>query len=464
MTPETEQRFLAALYERLWKSITHLPNAAQKEVFDSKATFIHLSKGHVLNPSDFVNLINPKNPNGNLRSSELFSRMLDILPEIKADYTPSSHRVSVVYQQLLEGAIDSSVPSDSNLEENSNRAYNFLYTTTVVQDHTGQEITLPIPSPIAQAYDNNKLYYTQAVSNYQTAYLNYDLRDRQQQREWVANAPLLELAINQSYNQWRREGAAQVEQARSVLETANDSKTKSALNSTLQNLVREALETMNSSALVSVNGKEEPWYLSYALPTNWADLSGNRNFSYLKLSSSFLKDSESLRFRDFGGGQLWSNGLWSVEESSGSNNSLVHHHLDADEIELSARIGITRFERPWLNSLALRTAKQLTGTIGYETTATSVLIPTAFITAHDIQIKGNFTLKDREYLEKSLNSSTRIGLGPIRLSGQYSHSLSTETFHSTEDGGTIIVPGLHVLAWISEISPPDLLFSSSSAL
>jgi len=464
MTPETEQRFLAALYERLWKSITHRPSTAQQEVFDSKATFMHLSKGHVLNPSDFVNLINPRNPNGDLRSSELFSTMIDVIPEIKAGYNPSLNRVSVVYRQLLEGATNSSVPSDPDLKEVYNRAYNFLYTTTVVRDHTDQEITLPIPSPIAQTYESKKLAYTQAVSNYQTAYLNYDLKNPQQQREWVANAPLLELAMNQAYNQWRREGAAQVEQARSILETANDSKAKSALNSTLQNLVREALQTMNSSALASINNNEQPWYLSYALPTNWADLSGNRNFSYLKISSSFLKDSESLRFRNFGGGQLWSEGLWSMEESFDSNNSLVHHHLDAEEIELSAKIGITCFERPWLNSFALRTAKQLTDVIGQETTGASVLIPTAFLTAHDIQIKGNFTSKDREHLEKTLNSSTTIGLGPIRLSGQYSHSLSTETFHSTEDGGTITVPGLHVLAWISEIVPPDLSISSPSVL
>ncbi len=462
MTPETEQRFLEALYERLWQTITYRPPTVQEEVFDSTTMLVHLSKGNVLDPADFVNLITPRNPNGDLRSTELFSRMVDVIPEIKADYIPSSNRVSTVYRQLLEGGTDSNVPSDPNPEEIYNRAYNFLYTSTVVQDHTGQEITLHIPSSIAQVYESNKLAYIQAVSNYQTAYLNYDLRDPRQQREWVASAPLLELAINQAYNKWRRGGAAQVEQAQSVLKTAKDSKAKSAINFTLQNLVKDALQTMNASAFASVSDHEEPWYLSYALPTNWADLSANTSLSYLKLSNFFLQESENLRFRNFGGGQLWSDGLWSVEDFSASNVSLVHHHVEADEIDLSARLGIARFYRPWFNSLALKIAKQLADAIDQETTATSVLIPTAFITAHDIQIKGDFTSKDKEYLEQSFNGSRNIDLGPIRLSGQYSHSLSAETFHSTKDNEIITVPGIHILAWISEIVPPDISISSPS--
>jgi hypothetical protein len=456
MTPEKEKLFLSALYDRLWQAITYSPKSNQPAPFDKATIFIHLSKGEVLNPTSFINLVSPINPNGDLRATELFSKMVDVIPDITANYTPSSNRVSTIYRQLLEGAIDSSPPVDSIPEEAYNRAFTFLYTDMVTRDYTGQEVTLYIPSPVSQMYENNKLAYTQALSNYRTAYLNYDLSNPRQQREWLANAPLLELAINQAYNKWRREGAAQVEQARSVLEMISDSRAKSEVNLTLQNLVKEALETINVSIFGSAIENAESWYLSYALPSNWVSLSGNTSSSHLKLSSSLLTEGESLKFKGFGGEQSWSDGLWSVEESSTGNTNLVNYHVEANEIELSANIGVTRIYRPWLNLLALKRVKQLAKAIDQETTIPSVLIPTAFITACNVRIKGDFTSKDREHLEQSFSAAKSVSLGAIRLSGKYSHSLSTELFHATEDSATIIVPGLHILAWVSEVVPPGM--------
>jgi hypothetical protein len=448
MTPEQEKHFIAALYERLWQIIIYKPNSTQQEAFDHEKIFLHLSKGEALNPADFMNLLTPRNPTGDLRASELFSRMVDVIPEIKADYNPSCNHVSTVYQQILEGT-NSSIPVDPNQEEIYKRAYTFLYADAIVQDYTGREITLQMPSQRVQVYENNKFAYVQAVSNYRTAYLNYDLSNLQQQREWLANAPLLELAINQAYNKWRQEGAAQVEQARAVLETSTSSKTKS----TLKSLIRQSLEIMNTSAFASVNEDEKQWYLTYALPTDWAVLSSNVNFSHLNFKSSYPQKIENSRFNIYGGGQSWSDGLWCIENPSSSDLNSAHYHLEANEVNMTAKISVVRFYRLWFNLVLLKMIKQLTNVIDRESITFPLLIPTAFITAHNIQIKADFTSKDREILEQSFSGATDVSLGPIRLSGRYSHSLSVEKFHSTEDAGIVIVPGIHVLAWISEIMP-----------
>ncbi|MFM9735841.1 hypothetical protein, partial [Streptomyces niveiscabiei] len=78
--------------------------------------------------------------------------------------------------------------------------------------------------------------YIAAVSGYRTAYLNYDLSDPVQQRQWQANEPMLSNNINQTYTTWRAQGAAQVEQALSAL--------ASAINDAVGNVIADAQQTM----------------------------------------------------------------------------------------------------------------------------------------------------------------------------------------------------------------------------
>lgn len=39
------------------------------------------------------------------------------------------------------------------------------------------------------------------------------------------------------------------------------------------------------------------------------------------------------------------------------------------------------------------------------------------------------------------------------MSGSYSHSSSKDYHKSTFDGGTLTIPGIQIIAWVSEITP-----------
>jgi hypothetical protein len=188
------------------------------------------------------------------------------------------------------------------------------------------------------------------------------------------------------------------------------------------------------------------------LPTHWIIPQSNSGYSYLKLKSSLLTSEENAKFSLHGGGSAWADGLWRVEDATVTRA----YHLEANSIEIAARIGIVRIYRPWLNGPAMKIAKQFADLLHEEASATSLLVPMAFVTAHDIQIKGDFTAKDREQLEQSLSGSKGVTLGPLRLSGQYAHSLSSALFHATETQGTITIPGIQILAWISEVVPASV--------
>jgi hypothetical protein len=66
-------------------------------------------------------------------------------------------------------------------------------------------------------------------------------------------------------------------------------------------------------------------------------------------------------------------------------------------------------------------------------------------------VTGCGTLKLISEYRPAISTSASLSFGPFSVGGSYSHSSSKETFKSTFDGVTLKIPGLHILAWISEI-------------
>ena len=86
------------------------------------------------------------------------------------------------------------------------------------------------------------------------------------------------------------------------------------------------------------------------------------------------------------------------------------------------------------------------------------LIPTAFIVARNIAISGDWGKVDQSHIESATSAGGSVGYGPFKLSGRYETGSSHDRFSSHYEDGTIRVPGLQIIAWVSEIvpfSPPE---------
>lgn len=81
------------------------------------------------------------------------------------------------------------------------------------------------------------------------------------------------------------------------------------------------------------------------------------------------------------------------------------------------------------------------------------LIPTAIVVASDVTIKADFSAQDQSHIEKAVSGSARVGWGPFSVGGSYSHSESHDQLTATYDGGTLRIPGIQILAWVSTITP-----------
>jgi hypothetical protein len=450
-----EQKVLQALYDRLFDAITYVPGSTSAPAFDKATTFLQFSKNEPINPDDFKNPLSPATPNGSLGSAESFARMVDAVPAVQAAFAPTGNNVSTVYSAIVNGA-NTHLTVSADQQKIYQQAYEYLNTSTSITDFTGKTVTQSAPSAIYANYLQNQTAYITASVAYRTAYNNYDLTDPTQQRQWQANEPLLRNAVQQTYNTWRSQGATQVEQALNAL--------ASSINNAVTAAIADAQRAVApDNQLASQLGVSQPWLMTMALPSNWADPQAAVNFTELTLTSKNVSATADSRFDSFGGGASWGAGLWSVGGSASGSSGSQSSHMDANNLTLSAKIGVVRILRPWLHEFLFRMNGWFmlgTGKDGISTGALKgnegsllPLIPTAFVVARDIAITADFSSEDKTHVEKAVSGSARVGWGPFSIGGSYSHSESHDTFKSTFDGGTLRVPGIQVLAWVSEIVP-----------
>lgn len=451
MDQKTETKVLNTLYDRLYQAVTYAPEGKKNNIFEDKNTFIQFAQNQALNPADFANLVSPSNPSGSLSNSQSFANLVDQMPSQTSSYSPSATLISETYKQIVDGANSTTKP-DPEQEQKYKQAYDYLNTTSTIKDYTGKEITQTDHSDIYKTYLQNQTAYIAAVSGYRTAYLGYDLNDPVQQRQWQANEPVLSNNINQTYNTWRAQGAAQVEQALSAL--------ASAINDAVGNIIRDAQQTM-AAGMASSTGDGSQWYFTYPIPANFADPKAS-GFSSFSLKSDYLEETASSKATDWGaeGSANW--GLWSVSASAGGHHATNHSHMDASEFDLSAEIAVVRIVRPWLNDLIFKINSWYTNmcnahgiSIGELTKEQLILplIPTAFVVARNVAIKADWSSDDKQHVEDAITSKASVGWGPFSVSGSFSHSSSSDFHKSTFDGSTLKIPGIQIIAWVSEITP-----------
>lgn len=448
MDQKNEEKVLNALYDRLFDAITYAP-AGQASAFDKSSVFIQFAKNQALNPDDFKNAASPVNPNGDLNTAELFARMVDAVPAINSNYSPTSNKVSKTYGKIVENA-NTKVQTDSAQQEIYDKAFNFLTKKAVPAKNLS-----PRPTPIYSTYEENKTAYITAVVAYATAYLDYNLESIDDQRKWQATEPLLKNGVNKAYNRWRAQGATQVEGALATLE--------SSINNIVKSAIKDAQSNFKQLEKSSSMGISDPWYMTYATPTNWYDISAIPNFTQLVLKSKNITEKSDSKYSKYSAGGTVKVGLWSVGAGASRENKESNEHMDANEFELSAKIAVVQINRPWINGLIFRMKGWYlngqakggisNGTLENNSSGTLPLIPTAFIVAREIEITANWSTRDKSHVENNISGKASVGWGPFAVNGSYSHGNSADYFNSTFDGNTLKIPGMQIIGWVNEIVP-----------
>ena len=449
MTPEQEKKVLETLYDRLYDALTYVPGGGKPGDFDKATTFLQMTKNYVLNPEDYKNAVSSINPTGLLGPAYALSALVDVVPAVSAEWSDSTKTVAATYKAIVDNA-NADNTEDSKQRAIYDKAFAFLNAKSSIAN-----TETPGPSPIALAYETNQSAYVTAFGNYRTEYLNYDLADPKDQRKWQAKAPSLQLAIDQAYKKWVREGKDDVEKNQNVLRTT--------INNAISAAITQAQEAMSDQHWLAAQTEEgAKWLPSYVMPTNWYD-PGCKG-SKLSLSSNFLATKTSDQASEYSSS---STGLFWTSRSSAQGKTTVNTtSMQSSEFELSAELITVRIRRPWLNSIVFSMTdwwargypkdRISNGKLKGNESSVLPLIPTAFIVAKDVTIKSKFTSQDTSNFksEDSSQEGWGWGWGPFSGGGRYRKGRSeADSFNSSYADGALKLPGLQLIAWVSTITP-----------
>jgi hypothetical protein len=448
MTPEREKSLLSSLYDRLFDAITYTPEGKQN-AFNKTEIYFQMAKNQVLNPDEFKDMASPSNPEGDLSTAAAFSEFVDRIPAPNPLWGDSNNKVSDQYEKVIAQAVCGTEPNPEQLAQ-YREAYNFLNTEREVKVVGGTRKNT-MPSDSAIAYDDAQGEYITAVSGFRTAYNGYDLTKKDDQRQWNAVAPGLQLNITKAWNGWGRAGKEEVEEAQKIL--------SSTINDALRTVIEDSRKRVSPAyKMAPIGPYSRGWLPSYASPSNWCtDLKGSK----LKFTSNYLNKSESSSSHTYAADFSARWGLWHGSGGVEGEHSNSQSAIKAENLTLEAELILVSIMRPWYNPLILSmkdwwvTGFKKNGISDGNLNGQLALVPTAFVVAKDVTITADFSEEDKKVVKNMVNTKAEGGWGPFSVSGKYGHKSSQEDFSSKFDGSSLKLPGFQVVAWINSITPPS---------
>ena len=451
MNQEQEAKVLASLYDRLYDAVIYSPSGKAAS-FNDKDTYFQMVKNVVINPDDFANMMSPANPKGQQKAAQMFSGLVDALPTPGLLWSDSGKKVSDVLKTIL-GNANTNAAVNENQKKIYEKAYKFLNTETEITDFNDNKTMRTDPSPRVLAYQTAQAAYISAVGGYRTAFNGYDLDLIEDQRAWNAVEPGLNLNVNQTWDAWIRSGKGEVEPAQNAL--------MSTINDAVSYAIAEAQRLASDAHhLPSLTPGGVPWLPSYALPSNWSDQKSTA--SKLTFKSSYLNKSESSSAHAYATEASARWGLWHGSAKVKGEIENTKAHMDAEDFTLEAELITVTIKRPWFNPLLFGMNNWWVKGYGIggissgsptDPKGAMPLLPTGFVVARNVKISAAFTEEDKKTMENLLSTEGSVGWGPFSISGEYKNRSSERDFKSTFDGGTLHLPGLQIIAWISTMMP-----------
>ena len=429
---------------------------------------------------------------------------------------PTSRSLSFAYGSIISGMQPLPAPPPSaQVEQAVQAALQKLYTYDSNGNMVGQ-------TPGYQAYLANQMAWAQAKANYATDQA-YAMADPILGSAWPQTSAVDQTAVDQAYETWMAQGAADIEQALATVSSVGID-TQAAM-------VTQARQLFDAWNL-GIAGLPSEVNYSMIIPTNWYD-STDDSMGFEKLtatSSAWLAQSanQSSSFANnwyngqsssvsgsggamfmgivIGGGASHSEGS-SAQGGAVGSSSVQTFDDETTNVTISFEWGLCRIERPWLVSdlfhmggWYLVNAKQNSisdGTIAGQVSNQQQLmplIPTACLVVRNVSIQAEnwgqagtaLAQANRQQQSSAQRSadSQSVSAGYLFVGGQVSHSESQDSgqgssgaqsagsfsFSGGSAGGTLTIQGSQILGWVGEIVPasppmddPGLDKSSTSA-
>ena len=456
MTIQEVQKLIQGVFDNIFNSATQAEPGG-KPLMQASTTVLSMMKpGLAISSKDFANPWTPGNTAGNKDAAINTAQLVDVAPKLSTIYTDSGNRISQVYKQILDGIHIPAQPPNPAIEKQYNDAWNYLHRIVSVTDpDSGQVTQKPALSAVYNDYNDNQAAYANARLAYVGAF------QAAQPNIWPLIASTLQIPVKAAYDRWRAEDASKVEQSMAILSTS--------VQNALQLAWKQAQDLYAGYGVIldeSGTGMSVPIMRSRLMPTDWHSTSSTAGWTSFDSSSSSLSTSNSSDYTSYGGSAGFSLGLFSVGGSAGHSETSQQASAETNGLHFSFKYTLVTIERPWVTFNLLGTkgwdlgnlypkGKISNGVKTGQDRSVMPLLPTSFVVAKDVVISANWSKQDSDFITSKTNAGGSFGIGPFSIGGNYAHSHSNETFRSAQTGGKIMVPGVQIIGFLSQVVPYD---------
>jgi hypothetical protein len=82
------------------------------------------------------------------------------------------------------------------------------------------------------------------------------------------------------------------------------------------------------------------------------------------------------------------------------------------------------------------------------------LIPQALVIARDINVTAKWSHEDAERISSATSGSASVGYGPFAVSGNYSHSSTSNKFSAKQTDQGFVIPDIQIIGVVCTKVPP----------
>lgn len=379
--------------------------------------------------------------------------LIDSKLQMNKDYSviPGSSKVSDTWFAILTGA--NGIPSVTGLSPELQRAYDHAH--TVLQNLDGSSTVH------FKAYQDYEDKYNTKVKTYNKAHADY-FTDPLKLQNWPIDGVQYDNDVKEAKQNWEDFGYKnEIEDARSTLAARGSDPAMALIN--------QAKDRFNNSLVEFTSIGEIPYTI--LLPNTWYDKDNDDGWNEYTSDDFHSESHYSESDTAYGGGGGFSIGFWSVGGGLNSSNAQSNLAINTNNLEISFSYCTVDVIRPWLDTTLLNLKGWFLmgdykkncisdGTMGQQVPSTDepVFLPsvvTSLILIKNLSIKWDNWQADWANSQSSISAETSVGWGPFSVNGHYHHHEERRDFVCDANGGSLTIPGVQLIGYISAINPPS---------
>ena len=364
---------------------------------------------------------------------------------------PGSSKLADTWYAIMTGA--NGIPPTMELNEAMKQAY--ADATAKLMDKDGNV------TPHYQAYMQYEDEYKSKVKSRNKAY-SAAFTDPMKLQQWPQDGVPYQDDVDEAWNRWMALGF------KIEIEKAIDTLAAQGTDPAIALIARAKKRFQNSLFEFSGYGQIPYTMLS---PRTWYDADDDEGWNEYTSTDFHSESHYSASQTSYGGGGGFNVGLWSGGASFEHSDSQANGSFAMKNVKIKFNYAIVDIDRPWLDTSLLNLNNWfLVGDYKKNCISTGLMsqekpgggseptflpsVVTSLILIKDVHISWDDWKSQWSAHTESNSGSASVGVWCFSAKAHYSHAKQSRDFSCDDSGEELVIPGIQVIGYVSQIMPP----------